>query len=113
MVAPALKSHHSGVRLSPSKYQILQGKYVATFFVSRDPAPIHHAIITTHDSPEIVSWTQCTTAEECEQNAIRTLRALNGKDAGNLLLFPPIPRANLRRISNKKKRKSKAARKSG
>jgi hypothetical protein len=97
--------------MTRTKYQILQGAYAAALYVSDGKPRVYHAIITEQNSPNIISWVQCNTAEDCEREAIETLAYLNGEHGSKLLLFPPITTKGLRRLG--KKRKAKAARKSG
>jgi hypothetical protein len=89
--------------------KILHGEYVAQFYVSRDVPPVYHAVITKQDSAQIVSWCQCRSASECEENATATMRSITGRKDNNLLLFPPIQQSKLRRIAKKKKAKRQSA----
>jgi hypothetical protein len=95
------------------KSQILHGAYVATFYRSNDVPPIYHSVITKQESPEIVSWCQCRTSEECERNATDRLNALNGLVNRNLLLFPPMTKTQLLRLGAGKKKSHKQKRKIG
>jgi hypothetical protein len=90
--------------------KILHGDYVAHFFTSKGVPPVYHAVVTKQGSREIVSWCQCQTAQQCEDNALETMRQMTGAKSTNLLLFPPVTEAWLRRLdSTKRKKKTKCA----
>jgi hypothetical protein len=92
------------------KSKILQGAFTATFFRSNDVPPIYHAIITKQGSRQIISWTQCTTPEECERNAIEMMHTLNGVTSSNLLLFPPMTQSQFKRLGKRKGNRKQAQR---
>lgn len=65
------------------KKQLSHNGYVADFFVNAkyDP-PVYHYIITSKESPEIVSWGQERSMDAAEAEALRCMKEFTARKTG-------------------------------